>query len=169
MLGIDPAPLATEALRGEGAHLVNERGERFIRSMHPDAELAPRDIVARGCSPKSQPAARPSSIAASPLALRFADGLSDRLRRTAAAPASIPRREPIPVAPAEHYHMGGIATDDRGRTSLPAFGPWARWRPRDCTAQTAWPPTRSLKPQYSARAPPPISLASSIEREADIS
>src|SRR6185295_10893314 len=46
-IGRDPAPLATEALRGEGAVLVNARGERFMTSVHPAAELAPRDVVAR--------------------------------------------------------------------------------------------------------------------------
>ena len=45
--GEDPAPLATEALRGEGATLINAAGERFMQAVHPDAELAPRDIVAR--------------------------------------------------------------------------------------------------------------------------
>ena len=48
MVGRDPAPLATEALRGEGASLINEAGERFMQAQHPLAELAPRDIVARG-------------------------------------------------------------------------------------------------------------------------
>ena len=48
MVGRDPAPLATEALRGEGATLINGRGERFMLALHPHAELAPRDIVARG-------------------------------------------------------------------------------------------------------------------------
>ena len=48
MVGRDPAPLATEALRGEGATLINARGERFMARIHPLAELAPRDIVARG-------------------------------------------------------------------------------------------------------------------------
>ena len=48
MVGRDPAPLATEALRGEGATLINDRGERFMLALHPLAELAPRDIVARG-------------------------------------------------------------------------------------------------------------------------
>ena len=47
-IGRDPAPLATEALRGEGAVLINAKGERFMRAVHPDAELGPRDIVARG-------------------------------------------------------------------------------------------------------------------------
>src|SRR4029077_8905718 len=48
MVGRDPAPLATEALRGEGATLINDKGERFMQALHPLAELAPRDIVARG-------------------------------------------------------------------------------------------------------------------------
>ena len=48
MVGRDPAPLATEALRGEGATLINDKGERFMPARHPLAELAPRDIVARG-------------------------------------------------------------------------------------------------------------------------
>ena len=47
-IGRDPAPLATEALRGEGAILLNDKGERFMRAVHKDAELAPRDVVARG-------------------------------------------------------------------------------------------------------------------------
>src|SRR5207302_3859432 len=48
MAGCDPAPLATEALRGEGATLINDKGERFMLARHPLAELAPRDVVARG-------------------------------------------------------------------------------------------------------------------------
>src|SRR5258707_12403459 len=48
MVGRDPAPLATEALRGEGATLINDKGERFMQAQHRLAELAPRDIVARG-------------------------------------------------------------------------------------------------------------------------
>lgn len=47
-VGRDPAPLATEALRGEGATLVNKKGDRFMQALHPAAELAPRDVVARG-------------------------------------------------------------------------------------------------------------------------
>ncbi|MGC9371518.1 MAG: FAD-binding protein, partial [Paracoccaceae bacterium] len=53
-VGEDPAPLATEALRGEGAVLVNKNGERFMQAIHPDAELAPRDIVARAIYAQAQ-------------------------------------------------------------------------------------------------------------------
>src|SRR5947209_735441 len=73
MVGRDPAPLATEALRGEGATLINNRGERFMAASHPLAELAPRDIVARGVFAASA-AGRVAFIAAtSALGARFAD------------------------------------------------------------------------------------------------
>jgi L-aspartate oxidase len=121
-VGADPAPLATEALRGEGAVLVNARGERFMKALHPDAELAPRDIVARGVF--GEIAARRGAF----LDCRTAIGA----RFPAAFPtvyalcrqAGIdPATEVIPVAPAAHYHMGGVATDIRGRTTIE--GLWA--------------------------------------------
>lgn len=62
-LGKDPAPLATEALRGEGATLVNSAGERFMESVHPDLELAPRDIVARAIHKEVSEGRGPSWIA----------------------------------------------------------------------------------------------------------
>ncbi|MGV8951941.1 MAG: FAD-binding protein, partial [Cypionkella sp.] len=58
-IGEDPAPLATEALRGEGAVLVNRDGLRFMQALHPDAELAPRDIVARAIFAETQAGRRP--------------------------------------------------------------------------------------------------------------
>ncbi|MCP8938339.1 L-aspartate oxidase [Alsobacter sp. SYSU M60028] len=121
-IGRDPAPLATEALRGEGATLVNRAGERFMAALHPDAELAPRDIVARGVFAEIQ-AGRGAF-----LDCRAAIGAEfpERFPTVAAAcrGAGIdPVTDLIPVAPAEHYHMGGIWTDERGATSLP--GLWA--------------------------------------------
>ncbi len=121
-VGRDPAPLATEALRGDGATLVDRDGVRFMQALHPDAELAPRDIVARGVF---------ASIAAGKgafLDCREAIGAEfpDRFPTVYAAcrAAGIdPVVEPIPVAPAEHYHMGGVWTDARGRTSV--AGLWA--------------------------------------------
>lgn len=121
-VGLDPAPLATEALRGAGAILVNARGERFMRGIHPAAELAPRDIVARAVFAQTQAGLRPM------LDARAALGAAILTEYPAVALACAragldPVRAPIPVAAAVHYHMGGVATDARGRTSLP--GLWA--------------------------------------------
>lgn len=115
--GADPAPLATEALRGEGAHLLNRRGERFMLALHPDAELAPRDIVARGVYAQNRAGLRP--------ALDTRACLGDRILSEfpavagACARAGIdPVQVPIPVAAAAHYHMGGVEVDADGRASL---------------------------------------------------
>ena len=115
--GEDPAPLATEALRGEGAVLVNNRGERFMQAVHPDAELAPRDIVARAVYLERQEGRAPV------LDTRAALGAEVLTRFPAVAEACRragidPSQQPIPVAPAAHYHMGGIDTDAQGRASL---------------------------------------------------
>lgn len=118
----DPAPLATEALRGDGATLLNSAGERFMMSIHKDAELAPRDIVARGVF------AEVVSGRGAFLDARQAIGASfkDRFPTVYAScmEAGIdPSTQLIPVVPAEHYHMGGVWTDAKGRSSLP--GLWA--------------------------------------------
>jgi L-aspartate oxidase len=116
-IGRDPAPLATEALRGEGAILVNEKGERFMTGLHPDAELAPRDVVARAIH--RQIAAGHSAF----LDCRQAIGADfanhfPTVYQTCISAGIDPAAQPIPVAPAAHYHMGGIASDSRGRCSL---------------------------------------------------
>lgn len=119
--GADPAPLATEALRGEGARLVNADGVRFMAALHPDAELAPRDIVARGVYGESRAGRRPA-LDCRALGARI--GADFPAVAAACARAGIdPADQPIPVAAAAHYHMGGIATDMDGRSSLP--GLWA--------------------------------------------
>ncbi|WP_238366496.1 L-aspartate oxidase [Mesobacterium pallidum] len=120
--GRDPAPLATEALRGEGAILVNRHGERFLSAVHPDAELAPRDIVARAIYAQSQAGNAPALDTRAALGPRL---LADFPTVAAACRTAglDPLRDPIPVAAAAHYHMGGIATDADGATSLP--GLWA--------------------------------------------
>ncbi len=121
-IGRDPAPLATEALRGEGAILVNRAGERFMAAIHPDAELAPRDIVARGVF------AELSAGRGAFLDARKAIGASFEQRfpsvyASCKAAGIDPARELIPVAPAAHYHMGGVLVDATGRTTLD--GLWA--------------------------------------------
>ena len=122
-IGRDPAPLATEALRGDGAKLINAAGERFMLAIHPDAELAPRDIVARGDLRRDRGRARRVP--------RLPRGHRRRVRRSISRPSTQsciaagidPVTQPIPVAPAVHYHMGGILTDADGRTTLD--GLWA--------------------------------------------
>ncbi|MDO6478603.1 L-aspartate oxidase [Shimia thalassica] len=116
-VGEDPAPLATEALRGEGAILINDLGERFMQAVHPDAELAPRDVVARAIFAQSQADRRPMldtrDVLGEAIKTQF-PSVAEACARNGIDPAV----EPIPVAAAAHYHMGGIATDERGRASL---------------------------------------------------
>lgn len=114
-LGLDPAPLATEALRGEGARLVDGQG-RYLMGEGADADLAPRDVVARVVH-----AARLDGRGAYLDARVLGERLKHHFPAVFAACLSVgldPRETPMPVAPAAHYHMGGIAADLEGRTSL---------------------------------------------------
>ena len=120
-IGRDPAPLATEALRGEGALLINTRGERFMRAVHEDAELGPRDVVARAVY-REVASGRGAFLDCRPLGGRFAEHFPTVYAACRAACID-PTLEAIPVAPAAHYHMGGIFTDARGRSTVD--GLWA--------------------------------------------
>jgi L-aspartate oxidase len=116
-VGRSPAPLATEALRGEGAWLVDRRGRRFMAGIDPRAELAPRDVVARAVHRQLQ------SGEGAFLDARQAVGEAFPTRFEAVFRACMtegldPRRQPIPVAPAAHYHMGGIDAGLDGRTGV---------------------------------------------------
>ncbi|HEX3754318.1 MAG TPA: L-aspartate oxidase [Rhizomicrobium sp.] len=124
----DPAPLATEALRGEGAVLVNEQGERFLLAAHPDAELAPRDIVARAIHRQIASGHRTFLDCRKAIGTEFETRFPTVFAACQAAGID-PAREPIPVAPAAHYHMGGIASDARGRSSLAGL-----WVVGECAA-----------------------------------
>ncbi|MGA8988378.1 L-aspartate oxidase [Aeromicrobium sp.] len=114
--------LVSEAVRGEGAVLIDVQGRRFMLDVHPDADLAPRDVVARGIAQQ----------------MSLQPGVSVRLDATALGADFLARRfpnidaacraqgfdwgvVPIPVTPAAHYYMGGIRTDEWGRTSIPGL------------------------------------------------
>jgi len=113
-----PRFLISEALRGEGARLVNARGEPFMPRLHPKGDLAPRDVVARGI-------AREMERTGGPVFLTLAHLDAEHVRRRFPTIAETCRQvgvdiatDPIPVGPAAHYVMGGIDTDEWGRTSL---------------------------------------------------
>ena len=118
--GADPAPLATEALRGEGAILVNDLGERFMLGIHKDAELAPRDIVARANYRQIKAGRRVFLDTRQVLGARILTAFPTVARYCAEAGID-PVTQPIPVTPAAHYHMGGVKVDDTGRSSLPGL------------------------------------------------
>jgi L-aspartate oxidase len=121
-VGADPMPLLTEALRGEGAVLIDERGVRFMTPEHPDAELAPRDVVARAIWRQSMAGHRVFLDATRAVGSEFPEHFPT-VFQLCREHGLDPRTEPMPVAPAAHYHMGGIAVDENGRSSLP--GLWA--------------------------------------------
>ena len=119
-IGGDLAPLLTEALRGEGARLVNREGVCFMEGQHPAAELAPRDIVARAVYAQSQAGLHPALDARA----IFAPGHAAYFPTVMAACARAwldPAQDMLPVAAAAHYHMGGVACDAQGRSSLPGL------------------------------------------------
>jgi L-aspartate oxidase len=120
--GRDPMPLLTEALRGEGAVLVDGSGERFMVGEHPDAELAPRDVVARAIFRRRQGRGAVYLDATKAVGALFPERFPT-VFELCMEDGIDPRREPVPVAPAAHYHMGGVAADLNGRSSVP--GLWA--------------------------------------------
>lgn len=120
--GVDPLPLVTEALRGEGAVLVDERGHRFVFDHHLDGELAPRDVVARAIAVHRLAGHDTFLDARAALGAQFPARFPTVYASCRAAGID-PVVQPIPVSPAAHYHMGGVATALDGATSVP--GLWA--------------------------------------------
>lgn len=119
-IGRDPAPLATEALRGDGATLINKTGKRFMENYHPDGELAPRDDVARAIFAEIAAGRKPMLDCREAVGSHFPDHFPTVFDACQSANID-PRTQPIPVAPAVHYHMGGVATDSYGQSSLPGL------------------------------------------------
>ncbi len=116
-LDADPAPLASEALRGEGAVLVDAKGESLMAGVHPLGDLAPRDVVARAIHQRLTQGDGAFLDARQAIGEHFPDEFPAVFAACMAGGVD-PRREPIPVAPAAHYHMGGVVTDTDARTSL---------------------------------------------------
>ena len=119
-VGNDPMPLASEAIRGEGAILINARGVRFMEKI-PGKELAPRDVVARAVW-REMAAGNDVYLDARAIGKDFParfPSVTAFCRRAGLDPVT----QAIPVRPAAHYHMGGVAVDQSGRSSVP--GLWA--------------------------------------------
>ncbi|MBD8607586.1 L-aspartate oxidase [Aeromicrobium sp. CFBP 8757] len=114
--------LVSEAVRGEGAVLADADGHRFMTDVHPDAELAPRDVVARGIAQQMnrQPGV-PVRLDATALGADFLARRFPTIDAACRAQGFDWARVPIPVAPAAHYFMGGVRTDEWGRTSVPGL------------------------------------------------
>ncbi|WP_420327166.1 L-aspartate oxidase [Mameliella sp.] len=122
-----PLGLISEAVRGEGAVLINEGGKRFMADT-PGAELAPRDVVARAIAAQIARGGRVYLDARPALGTGFAKRFPGIARLCRAAGID-PAQQPIPVRPAAHYHMGGIHTDHHARTSVEGL-----WAVGECAA-----------------------------------
>mmetsp|Transcript_133476 Transcript_133476/g.198405 ORF Transcript_133476/g.198405 Transcript_133476/m.198405 type:complete len:597 (-) Transcript_133476:32-1822(-) len=113
--------LLTEALRGEGAILRDAAGRAFAKDFHPDGELAPRDIVARGVYEESQKTDATKHNSFLDITHRDADWLHARfptIQKHLSARGLDLAKDRLPVIPAAHYTCGGISTDSHGRTTL---------------------------------------------------
>ncbi|WP_280236189.1 L-aspartate oxidase [Nocardia cyriacigeorgica] len=118
--GLGRRPLISEAVRGEGAVLVDSRGESVTAGVHPRGDLAPRDVVSRAIADRMRLLGEDHVY----LDARSVDDFTDRFP-TITASCRIagldPRTDLIPVAPAAHYQCGGVVTDVCGRTSVPGL------------------------------------------------
>jgi L-aspartate oxidase len=120
-LHLEGAPrfLLSEALRGEGAWLLNARGERFMHRYHPMGELAPRDVVSRSIVAEMRRENSPHVwLDLSGRGPEFVKRRFPRIHSTCLAYGIDLDRQPAPVCPAAHYAMGGVRTGLDGRTSL---------------------------------------------------
>ncbi|UUS32319.1 MULTISPECIES: L-aspartate oxidase [Streptomyces] len=115
-------PLVSEAVRGEGAHLVDADGVRFMVGQHELAELAPRDIVAKGIMRRMrEQGAWHMYLDARHFGAPMWESRFPTILAACRAHGFDPVTEPIPVAPAAHYASGGVRTDLRGRTTVPGL------------------------------------------------
>ncbi|HYN94665.1 MAG TPA: L-aspartate oxidase [Pilimelia sp.] len=120
--GADQQSLVSEALRGEGAHLVDADGKRFMVGQHELAELAPRDVVAKGIHRVLlATGADHVFLDARHLGGAFLDQRFPTIVASCRAAGIEPAVDLIPVAPAAHYASGGVRTDLHGRTTIPGL------------------------------------------------
>ena len=118
-LAVPGSFLISEAVRGDGAVLINNRGERFMQKIHPAAELAPRDVVARAIQSEMRAqGGQPVLLDATGLGSEFLTKRFPSISKTTRSYGLDWGKNPIPVTPAAHYWMGGVATDTWGRTSI---------------------------------------------------
>lgn len=121
-LAVPGSFLISEAVRGEGAVLINNKGQRFMQKIHPLAELAPRDVVARGIQQEMMAqGGEPILLDATKLGAEFLSSRFPSISKACKSYGLNWTKQPIPVTPAAHYWMGGIATDTFGRTSIPGL------------------------------------------------
>ncbi|MGW0486569.1 L-aspartate oxidase [Streptomyces olivaceus] len=115
-------PLVSEAVRGEGAHLVDADGVRFMQGQHELGELAPRDIVAKGITRRMQEqGAEHMYLDARHFGAAMWEQRFPTILAACRAHGIDPVTEPVPVAPAAHYASGGVRTDASGRTTVPGL------------------------------------------------
>lgn len=108
--------LLTEALRGDGAIVVDGSGKRFLLDAHPDGELAPRDVVARAIASAGE-----AFLDARPIGVAHLHERFPNVTKAALDAGFDLTTEPVPIAPAAHYFLGGVATDVWGRTTIPGL------------------------------------------------
>ena len=114
--------LISEAVRGDGAVLRDRDGHRFMQDIHPDAELAPRDVVARGiAATMARQNNQPVLLDATHLGAEFLAQRFPTINAACQRAGLDWAHNPVPVAPAAHYWMGGIQTDTCGRTNIPGL------------------------------------------------
>lgn len=116
-----PRFLLSEALRGEGAWLLNDEGERFMARYETVGELAPRDRVARAIVREQERTGRSIYLSVAHLPAEVMRARFPLIAATCRAAGLDLARDPLPVSPAVHYVMGGVVTDLDGRTSVPGL------------------------------------------------
>ena len=123
VLSVEGAPrfLLSEALRGEGARLVNDAGERFMQRYEPAGDLAARDLVARAMVREAERTGAPVYLTLAHLDAAFVRRRFPTIAAACEQAGLDLATDRVPVSPAAHYLMGGVETDLEGRTSVPAL------------------------------------------------